>query len=104
MTIDAHWAGVSDRVHALRTRHDDAMFYDMDYRSFITDPIAEVERIYAYFGFDLLDEALVAMRKWHESRPQGRHGEHRYAAEDFGLTDAMVRDRFADYRTRHDLT
>ncbi len=40
------------------------------------------------------------MRDWIENRPKDKFGKHDYAAEDFGLSEAEIDQRFAAYRAR----
>jgi hypothetical protein len=64
------------------------------------DPIGVAEQVYAHAGLPLagaVREALVAHARAH---PKGAHGEHRYRLEDYGLTPARVRERFAAYCER----
>lgn len=70
-------------------------FYRMEFDDFQRDPIAEVRRIYERFAFALSAEAEAAMRAWLAANRKGRHGEHSYAAEDYGLTPERIRDAFA---------
>lgn len=81
--------------HAFLARRRAALgqFYDVDFWAFVADPIAEIERIYDHFNFDLSDGARDAMVRWHESRPRGQQGEHRYSARDFGLDEDEIRER-----------
>lgn len=97
------WWRTLERADAVRAQADPAQFYDVDYRRFVADPLAEVERIYDYFGLELSADGRDAMHRWHTERPKDRHGEHRYTAEEFGLTDDEIRERFAAYRTRYGL-
>jgi hypothetical protein len=36
------------------------------------------------------------------AHPQGEHGEHEYTLEQYGLSEAAIRDRFATYLTDRD--
>jgi len=53
--------------------------------------------VYAAIGYELDPAAEAAMRQWQRDRPKDKHGTHRYAAEDFGLTTTAIRDRMAGY-------
>jgi hypothetical protein len=97
------WHRILERASAVRQHADPAQFYDMDFRRFVREPLAEVQRIYRYFKLSLSDAAYEAMRTWHERRPRNEHGEHRYDARRFGLDEDAIRERFSDYRSRHGL-
>ncbi|MBK7948836.1 MAG: sulfotransferase [Deltaproteobacteria bacterium] len=70
-------------------------FYRMEFEDFQADPVAEVRRIHARFGLELSREAEAAMRSWLERNRKGRHGEHAYRAEDYGLSPERIRAAFA---------
>jgi hypothetical protein len=73
---------------------------DVQHDAIANDPIGVAERVYAHAGLPLegaVREALVAHARAH---PKGAHGEHRYRLEDYGLTPARVRERFAAYCER----
>jgi hypothetical protein len=90
------WARGLERFNAVRTRHDPAQFYDVDYKDFVADPIGTVEGIYKYFGLSLTDSALQAMQEIHaESKKGPRAPKHTYSLADYGLTAEAVRARFA---------
>ncbi|MFN8544432.1 MAG: sulfotransferase [Candidatus Binatia bacterium] len=91
------WSGTMERALAERRHHDPRQFYDIHFREIVADPIGAVRRMYAHFGGPLSEDAERRMRAWHQANPQGKHGEHRYSAEEFGLTDAMMAERFAPY-------
>jgi hypothetical protein len=66
----------------------------MQFDDFQADPIAEVRRIYARFGFELSAPAETAMRDWIARNRKGRHGAHAYSAQDYGLSEAEIERRF----------
>ncbi|MEZ4331354.1 MAG: sulfotransferase [Myxococcota bacterium] len=70
-------------------------FYRMEFDAFQRDPVAEVRRIYERFGIALSEPAETAMRSWLAANRKGRHGDHSYAAEDYGLTPERIRAAFA---------
>jgi len=39
----------------------------------------------------------VDVLAWAEENRRGQHGEHRYSAEEYGLSEALIEERFADY-------
>jgi hypothetical protein len=62
--------------------------------------VGAIARTYAHFGFDWTPEAERRMRAWHASNPQHKHGGHQYRAEDFGLSEDAIAERFARYAER----
>jgi hypothetical protein len=75
-------------------------FHEVDYRAFVTGPMDIVRAIYARFDLDLDPGAAAAMERWVAENPQGKHGEHRYTPEQFGLTADDIREQFAGYIER----
>jgi len=67
----------------------------------ISDPLGQVERIYAAGGLPLAGELHGRMRRFLGRNPQHKHGRHRYRLEDFDLSRQTLDPRFAAYRERH---
>ena len=44
--------------------------------------------------------AEAALRAWHANNPADKFGTHDYERDDFGVSRAMVHERFADYIAR----
>jgi hypothetical protein len=91
------WARGMEHAMEVRRERDSAQFFDLDFREIRSDPVAAVRRIYGHFGLDLGDEAETRLRGYRAENPPGKHGEHRYAIADFGLTDQNILDRYAAY-------
>lgn len=94
------WASTLEDGLAVRRSHDPARFFDLHFREIVSDPVGAVARMYAHFGIDFDETARRQMLEWHSENPQGKHGEHRYDADAFGLTHERMSERFAAYR-RH---
>ncbi len=92
-----------ERGLAARQAHDAKRFLDVDYRSFVSDPIATAAGIYAHFELPLGPGVEQALAGHSAQNPQGKHGRHEYDLERFGLAPEQVRERFADYVRRFDL-
>ena len=97
------WAMAADRFDAARAAHPDRTVVDVDYRRFVAGPLGAVRDVYAAIGYELDPATEAAMRQWQRDRPKDKHGTHRYAAEDFGLTTTAIRDRMAGYIERYGL-
>jgi hypothetical protein len=94
------WA--TRRGMAARDRLPDAgsRFTDVWYGDALSDPIAQVERIYGAVGLDLVPEARTAMESWLVADARRGHQATAYSVDQFGLTDAEIREKFADYIAR----
>jgi len=97
------YAGMIEHARRVRERHDPARFFDLHFHELVDDPVGAIARAYDHFGLALSDEARRRMAAWHAANPQGRHGGHRYAPEDYGLTRAGIDARFADYIRHFDV-
>jgi hypothetical protein len=88
--------------HAMEVRRErgDSQFFDLHFREILGDPVGAVRRMYGHFGVEMSEAAERSMRRWHADNPQGKHGEHRYAIEDFGLGARAIVDRYAAYIER----
>lgn len=90
------WSRGTQPMLAARRRAP-GQFHDVYYGQFLRDPLAAVHGIYDRFGFALSPEAERAMQVWIADNPIGKHGEHRYTLEEFGITPEEVRACFLDY-------
>jgi hypothetical protein len=84
------------RVAAYRAEHGADAICDVDYKMLTRDPIDAVAKVYAHFGETLSADAEARMRGFLADNPQGKHGSHQYALEDYGLTADMVRERLGE--------
>ena len=91
------WAAGMEHGLEVRREQPAGRFFDLDFRDVLSDPVAAVERIYRHFDLPLSDEAARRFKSWRADNPRGKHGEHRYTIEEFGMTRAAVHDRFAKY-------
>jgi hypothetical protein len=73
---------------------------DVRYADLAADPIGTVRRIHQHFGLPWDDALAARLRDWLDHRPKEKFGRHDYAAEDFGMTDARIAERFKGYIAR----
>ena len=78
---------------------NDQRFTDIHFHDAVRDPISQAEKIYMALRQPLLDSTRTAMRSWllEDSKNALRH---HYRAEDFGLTDALIEQKFQAYKQR----
>ncbi len=100
--LAAGYAAMLDGVtEGRRTgRLPDEHFVDVRYADLVDDPLGTVEALYRRCGWDMDHAARARMAERIAARPQGAHGTHTYALEDFGLDPADERARFAAYQQR----
>jgi Sulfotransferase family len=94
------WARGLGRLEAVCSGLPADRVYRMSFEDFQADPMREVRRIHARFGFELDRPSEGGMRAWLDANRKGRHGEHAYTLEEYGLSEAMIRDAFARARIR----
>lgn len=98
------WSEALARAIRFRERVGEDRFADVPFADLVEDPVAAVERAYRRLGLPFSEGARAGMADWASANPRGRHGVHRYRLEDFGLDVRKVRERFAFYTDRFDLT
>jgi hypothetical protein len=98
-----HLATALARGMRARDAADPSRFIDVDYRAFLREPMATVEEIYGYFGLALDGDSADTMRAHIAANPQSKHGRHAYSLAEYGLDEATVRARFAEYTSRFGL-
>ncbi len=77
--------------------------FDLNYQSFIDDPMAMVESIYQDFDLTLSETTRNSMQAFIANNPQRKHGGHRYTPEEFGLDNMENIAEFIAYRQRFSL-
>src|SRR5919204_3167536 len=71
---------------------------DLRYDDLVRDPLAAVASVCEFAGIRWTGAAEKRIRRFLERNPQGRHGRHRYAPEEFGVGRAELEERLGDYR------
>ncbi len=90
-----------DRAMAARASIPATQVTDVAFVDAMADPIGTAGTILAAVGLESTDESVAAMRAWIEQdRKREALPVHRYSADDFGLTDDQIRERFAEYSRR----
>ena len=92
-----------ERGLAVRDRSDEARFVDVTHDDFVEDSLGVARRIYAHFRLPLSKATEAAMQAHVRENPQGKHGRHAYALEEWGISAGAVRERFASYIERFGL-
>jgi hypothetical protein len=73
---------------------------DVAFADLVKDPMQVVSRIYNRFSLQLDDSTIARMQQFLEENKRHTHGVHKYTLEQFGLTEAMIENRFGDYIER----
>jgi hypothetical protein len=93
-----------ERGLAMRDASSPERFVDVKHDDLVEEPMKVAERIYDHFGLPLDGAAESAFAAHIEAHPKGRHGAHEYDLEEWGITQAEVRKRFADYAERFSIS
>jgi hypothetical protein len=75
-------------------------FVDVPYMDVVRDAPGVISKCYEAAGIPLDATTMQAMQAWEASNRQHKHGEHRYALADFGITESEVTGVFAAYSER----
>jgi hypothetical protein len=93
----ASWAEAMRRLLAVRARLGEERFADVHFHELNADPLGTIAGAYARLGLPWTPAAENAIRAYAAAHPRGRHGEHRYRLEDWGLDRAGVHAGFRFY-------
>lgn len=91
--------GLRALEQARRTLPDER-FVDIPYRELVASPGAVLRSLGERLGFDARGVAVEEAGRWLEQNRQHKLGRHRYALEDFGLTEGIIEEYFEEYRGR----
>lgn len=95
------WREAMTRYLEIRARMKlDTRIVDVDYEQVRADPMALMKQIYREAGRVMSPQAEAQMAQWHATNEQGKHGKHEYSLEEFGFSDALIDDAFAEYIRR----
>jgi hypothetical protein len=108
LAIGAHnfelWRYSLQRLIAFRDSGNESRFFDVSFEEVQRDPMGAVAQLYDELGDDLSDDAAQRMRDWWAESSKEHSGPHSYKAETFGLHPASIREQFAFYYDRFDVT
>ncbi|MEM1113040.1 MAG: sulfotransferase [Pseudomonadota bacterium] len=71
--------------------------FDYGFDDFVADPRATIEGIYSHFGLPLGAATEAALLEHMAENAKGKHGKHEYDLAHFGLSEALVHERFKFY-------
>jgi hypothetical protein len=71
--------------------------YDVHYQALVADPVGTVRSVYDRFDLEWPGGHEKRLEAYVRENPKDKHGQHRYRAEDFGLTDSKIAARLQTY-------
>lgn len=97
------WADAVDHASAVRERYGggEAQFFDIQFEDIVADPVQALARAYERFDLPWSGDVERRMRQFIVDNPRGKHGVHRYALDDFGLTAEEIWVRLGAYCERY---
>lgn len=99
----ALWVEGMRRGLAARAAIGEDRFVDVRNEDIVKQPIATLERVYDHLGMPMTPDFLSKLAEYNNRNAPGAFGKHSYTAEQYGLTDAGIREAFADYIERFGL-
>ena len=95
----------TDTVRTLRAMDTtaDVRFVDVQQREIESDPLGTLTRIYDFLGLELRPDMREAVTRWGEANHAGAHGQHRYTAEQYGLSVEQIRSDYDVYIRHFDI-
>jgi len=97
------WTDGMARALSAREKIGDDRFIDVWNDEVVSDPVATFEKVYGQLGYPFTPEFRAGLEDYNRRNARGAHGEHKYTAEEYGLTREMIRDAFAEYVARFSL-
>jgi hypothetical protein len=98
------WRYSLHRLIAFRDSGNEDRFFDVSFGEVQRDPLTAVAKLYAELGDDLSVDARQRMQDFWAQSSKERSGPHSYKAETYGLDPATIREQFAFYYDRFDVT
>ncbi len=71
--------------------------YDIWYEELLNDPIETVKKLYKAHKINLTEKTEANMKAFVSKNPQHKHGKHKYCADDFGIRENQIIEKFEEY-------
>lgn len=81
-----------------------APFGDVRFADLLADPVAAVAGAYEGIGRELTPEHAAAIEAYVRDKPRGKHGAHRYTAEDWGFDPDALHAELAEYMAQFSIS
>jgi hypothetical protein len=91
------------RAMDFRDKYGEDRVIDVHYADLVGRPMATMEKLYGALGDPFTEGARGGMQAWLDDNPQNKFGRHEYKLDEFGLSEARVRDTFEQYLSRYDV-
>lgn len=100
-----NWAEHLDKNLQARSRlaENNTPIYDLYFEQLLDNPVAEIQRVYDFFGLAWTEEIEVTLQQYMRDNSREKHGKHSYTQDMFGLAKADIDARFSDYCERFNI-
>jgi hypothetical protein len=97
--IDSAFQAMLTQVTDARQRGGlpEAQIADVHFKDLMRDPVDTIRRAFAKLDVEFDDGFAGRIRAYLHAKPQGKHGTHRYAPEDWGMQTDALREAYAPY-------
>lgn len=85
---------------AVRERLGEGRFLDLWFRDTVSQPLVEIEKVYAFLGMELTPEAVSEMEQWQDFNQRELRPAHEYTLEQYGFTESGLEEQFREYREK----
>ncbi len=86
------------RTMEVRSELPPDRFLDLWFKDTVTQPLEEIEKVYAFLGMDLTDAAREEMQRWQTFNRRELRPPHEYTLDQFGFSEQGLAEQFAGYR------
>ena len=94
------WGRALETFLKARDEVEPSRFLDVRYEDIEQQPMAVIEKIYAFCGWSLSSSARQRMTNFLAANPKNKHGTHHYSLDAFGLSRDRELRRFQHYCER----
>lgn len=102
VVVGQQWArkfarGLQHTLDVRRERGDED-FLDLWFRDTVSQPLAEIARVYEFLGMELTPDASIEMARWQDVNRRELRPPHAYTLDQFGLSEEGLKAQFRAYR------
>jgi Sulfotransferase family len=101
--VSEHLRDGARNAIAARERFGEDRFLDVHHHELVRDPLDTVRRVYDFLNVPWQDDVERSVLVWQQRNKSGAYGQHRYTAEQFGLSAAHIRNDYDFYIERFDV-
>ena len=85
---------------AVRERVPQGRFLDLWFADTVRQPLQEIQKVYDFLGMELTPQARAEMEHWQDFNRRELRPSHEYSLEQFGFTEAGLKQQFESYREK----